>query len=134
MATSKPRITISVTPDQYALLGRLSSLKGGAKATIVTDVLEAAMPALERTADLLEALEQARRGDYLEDFVSSLNKAEATLAPLVAAALDQMNLPLAAEPPPSNTGVTPSDTSASSAPARGSKRPPRKASKGGKRS
>ena len=69
MATSKPRITISVTPEQYALLDRLSSLKGGAKSTIVTDVLEASVPALERAADLLQALEQARKGDYLEDFV-----------------------------------------------------------------
>lgn len=120
MATTKPRITISVTPEQYALLDRLSSLKGGAKSTIVTDVLEAAMPALERTADLLQALEQARRGDYLEDFVANLNKAEATLAPLIAAALDQLEMPLETSPSPRscNTGVTTSSDTSSEGPSR----------------
>lgn len=123
MATSKPRITISVTPDQYALLDRLSSLKGGAKSTIVTDVLEASVPALERAADLLQALEQARKGDYLEDFVANLNKAEQTLAPLIAAALEQMELPIAeADSPRScNTGVTTSTKSISKGPSRSKK-------------
>lgn len=130
MATTKPRITISLEPEQYALLQRLSSLKGGAKSTIITDVLGAAMPALQRTADLLEAMERAKRGDYLDDFVASLDKAEQSLAPLLAAALEQMSLPLAAEPPPSNTGVTPSQTRTSSAGRKGSKAPSRGASKG----
>ena len=134
MATTKPRITVSLQPEQYALLERLASLKGGAKSTIITDVLGAAMPALQRTADLLEAMERAKRGDYLEDFVASLDKAERSLAPLLAAALEQMNLPLAVEPPPSNTGVTSPTVQSSRTAAKGAKAPSRAASSKGKRS
>lgn len=134
MATNKPRITVSLTPEQYALLGRLSALKGGAKSAIITDLLEAATPALERTVDLLEALERAKRGDYLEDFVASLDKAEATLAPLLATALAQLDAPMGVEPPPSNTGVTPSDSPVSTRPGKGRKSPSGAASRRGERS
>ncbi len=130
MPTAKPRITVTLTEHQYDVLTRLSSVRGASRSSIMVDLLDASLPVLERTFTLLEALEKARKGDYLEDFVASLDKAEETLAPLLAAALDQMDLPLSAEPPPSNTGVTPSDSPVSSAPKKGSKRPSRAASRG----
>ncbi len=130
MATSKPRITITMTDHQYEVVTSLASIRGVSRSSVVTEMLEAALPALERTHTLLEALEKAKKGDYLEDFVQSLERAEATLAPMLAAALEQIDMPLAVEPPPSNTGVTPSDTSDSSTPKKGSKRPPRAASRG----
>ena len=130
MATSKPRITVTLTEHQYEVLSRLAAARGSSRSSIMGDLLEASLPVLERTFTLLEALEAARKGDYLEDFAASMDKAEATLAPMLASVLEQMEMPLAVGPPPSNTGVTPSQTESDSAGRKGRKAPSRKASKG----
>lgn len=134
MPTAKPRITVTLTEQQYDVLSRLAAVRGASRSSIIVDLLDASLPVLERTFKLLEALEAARKGDYLEDFVASLDKAEATLAPLLASALDQLDLPLGAEPPPSNTGVTSPTVQSSKTTAKGAKAPSRAASSKGKRS
>lgn len=134
MPTHKPRLTVTLTEHQYDVLTRLSSVRGSSRSSIIVDLLDASLPVLERTFALLEAFEAARKGDYLEDFVASMDKAEATLAPLLASALEQMDLPLSAQPPPSNTGVTSPTIHTSKTPAKGTKAPSRAGSSRGKRS
>jgi uncharacterized protein (DUF1778 family) len=138
MPTAKPRITVTLTEHQYDVLTRLASARGASRSSIMVDLLDASLPVLERAFKLLEALEAARKGDYLEDFVASMDKAEATLAPLLASALEameeQMELPMSAKPPPSNTGVTSPTARPPKAPAKGAKAPSHAASSKGKRS
>jgi len=123
MATAKPRLTITLEPDQHAIVSEVASLRGVSKSSVVTEMLGASVPALERVATLLRALKSAQEGGYVGEFQRNLEQAEKTLAPLLAAALEQMDLPMAVEPPPSNTGVTPSDTGSTSKVGEGLKRP-----------
>lgn len=129
MATNKPRLTITLEPGHHEVVSDVAKLRGVSKSTIVTEMLGASIPALERVAKLLRALQAAQSGGYVEDFAKNLDEAEKTLAPLLAAALEQMDLPMPAEPPPSNTGVTPSDTGSTSGAGKGLKRPNHAASR-----
>ncbi len=106
MATKKPRMTITIEPEHHAVVAEVARLRGVSKSTVVTEMLGASIPALERVSKLLEALEAARSGGYVEDFKASLDEAEKTLAPILSAALEQLDIS-ASQPPHSNTGVTP---------------------------
>ena len=54
MTTTKPRITITLEEEAYALLQRMSAQRGKSMSAIVTDLLDAAAPSLERAAVLLQ--------------------------------------------------------------------------------
>lgn len=128
MATTKPRMSITLEPEHNAVVTELAQLRGVSKSTVVTEMLGASIPALERVVKLLRALQAAQSGGYVQDFARNLEEAEKTLAPLLAAALEQMELPMGERPLPSNTGVTPSDTGSTSDAGKGLERPRHKAS------
>jgi hypothetical protein len=133
MPTAKPRLTITFPPELYGVLSDLAELRGVSKSAVVTEMLEAAMPVMQRVSTILRAARDADRG-ALEQYVDSLEQAEQTLSPLLAAAIDQLDLPLPSEPPPSNTGVTSPTVRPPKTPAKGAKAPSRAASSKGKRS
>ena len=54
MTTTKPRITITLEEEAYALLQRMSAQRGKSMSAIVTDLLDSAAPSLERAAVLLQ--------------------------------------------------------------------------------
>ena len=54
MTTTKPRITITLEEEAYALLQRMSAQRGKSTSAIVTDLLDSAAPSLERAAVLLQ--------------------------------------------------------------------------------
>lgn len=118
MATSKPRLTITLEPSHHAVVSDVARLRHVSKSTVVTEMLAASIPALERVSKLLAALEAAKSGGYTSDFAANLEEAERTLAPLLAAALEQLEIPVErlSKPPSCNTGVTTSsDTSSEGA-------------------
>lgn len=129
MATSKPRLTITLEPDHHAVVSDVARLRGVSKSTVVTEMLGASIPALQRVVTLLEALESAKSGGYAEDFASKLSEAEKTLAPLLASALEQLDLPALHRPLSSNTGVTSSAGPSLSTSEKGSKPTNRAASR-----
>lgn len=59
MATTKPRITISLDPNVYATLRRMSELGGQPMAGIVSELLESVHEPLMRTVAFLEAASDA---------------------------------------------------------------------------
>lgn len=85
MATAKPRITVTLEPEAYAVLKRLSQLSGDSLSSLVSSLADLAAPTLSRAADLIEAAKGAD-ARALAAFVESLGDAEARLAPLVATA------------------------------------------------
>lgn len=121
MATSKPRLTITLEPSHHAVVSDIAKLRGVSKSTVVTEMLGASIPALERVSKLLTALESAKNGGYVAEFTANLEEAERTLAPILAAALEQMDLPLkeGRKPPSCNTGVTTSPDTSSKGTSRG---------------
>jgi len=114
MATTKPRITVTLSPEVYETLSALSNLQERSMSSIVSELLEISHPIQSR---VLAALSHAQtvKLEANADFASELDRAQAqaesALAPLLAI-LDGMALrssQAASEgcvPPHSNTGVT----------------------------
>lgn len=83
MPTANPRVNVTLSPSTDALVIRLASLQRVSKSQVLRELLEAAEPALQRAAALMEAASGAQRA-VLDELAQSLdraqNKAEAALA------------------------------------------------------
>lgn len=96
--TKKPRLMLAVEPELHRVIKRLSELQGVSMASIATDILEAALPAL---VDLLNAVERVQQLPE-EARASVIEKVRAVEATLVQASeeadrqLDLVGLALAA--------------------------------------
>ena len=94
MATTKPRITITLNDKSYAVLKAISECSGQPMSTFVTEMLDSARPTLERMAATFQAIKGAQdteRGRFL----ASLDRAQAALEPAVMEAVGQFDLFLA---------------------------------------
>jgi hypothetical protein len=91
MATTKPRITISLEPHVYEVLRRLSFAGGRPMSAAVTGFLDVALPALERMVVVMEAAKGMPQKARAE-LKASLDRAEAELLPAVAAVVDQSDM------------------------------------------
>jgi hypothetical protein len=91
MATEKPRITITLEPEQYAVLSRLSKLQGGSMSRIVVEFLSECVPVLDRMCDALDIARQAQ-GLARTNLRKAIEQTEQELQPLAAQVLNQMDL------------------------------------------
>lgn len=96
MATTKPRITITLEPRVYDIVSRLARANGESMSQIVTGFLDVAVPPMERMVLLMEqanaAPEEARAG-----LAASLARAEARVLPGLVKAVDQVDMFVAGE-------------------------------------
>jgi len=127
MATTKPRITITLTDRQHEVLKSISDSSGQSMSSVVSEVLEPSMPVLERMAATFQHLKRAKDADKAR-VVRAMEDAQDVFEPLANQASDQLDLflksleasyPINAEPiavkaapgrpktPPTNRGVTP---------------------------
>lgn len=108
MPAKNPRLNLTLQPELFDLIDELASLRGVSRASVVVDFLEAAEPAMRSSVANLR-LFMAAEHDSQERFVSNLEDAQRILGPIVAAALDRLEMPGSegSQPPHSNTGVTP---------------------------
>ena len=58
MATTKPRITVTLTHRQHELLKAISDATGSSMSAYVSDLLESCEPVLERMATTMQKLRQ----------------------------------------------------------------------------
>lgn len=91
MATTKPRITITLEPAQHDVLQRLAALQRAPMSRIVSDLLNEVTPTLEKLLITLEAASRAHQ-DVKANIRRTAEEAEAELQPLAAAALSQLDL------------------------------------------
>lgn len=91
MATDKPRITITLSEEQHALLSRLSALQKAPKARIVSEMLGEVFPILEKVAEALELAQRASQ-TARANFVRAATEAEEELRPLAKLAKDQFDM------------------------------------------
>lgn len=103
MATSKPRITISLEPQAYEVISRLAAANRKPMSSVVTDFLDLARPQMERMVAILEAARSAP-DQARASIRKSLDRAESVLLPVLLEAIEQQDLFLAAE-----AGLDPSD-------------------------
>lgn len=91
MATNRPRITISLDPEQYEILKRLAVLQKAPMAGIVSDLVAEVTPVLARVADSLELAMRAQQG-VRANLKRVAEEAEADLKPLTEMARSQFDM------------------------------------------
>lgn len=91
MATDKPRITITLEPDQHVVLRRLAGLQGGSMSRIVSELLAEVTPVLERVCESLELAKRAQAG-VRANLRRVADEAEEDLRPLAEIARNQFDL------------------------------------------
>jgi hypothetical protein len=64
MPTSKPRITVTLTEYEHALLRRISESSGRSMSGVISEFMLAAQPTLERMAHAFQQLKQDRDEDH----------------------------------------------------------------------
>lgn len=94
MATSKPRITVTLEPRTYEIVSRLARANGQSMSRVITDFLHVAEGQMERAVAILEAA--AGASDQAKEGVRrTLQRAESALVPALLEALEQQQLDLA---------------------------------------
>lgn len=133
MATTKPRVTVTLTKRQHEVLKVISSCGGSSMSSFISEMLELSLPTLERMAATFQQIkgsQDLQRAKVIE----ALDEAQSALEPIALAAVGQFDLFLgkveaassmgspepaqparrapskATQPPIANRGVTPRQT------------------------
>jgi hypothetical protein len=88
MSTTKPRITLTLEPEVYEVVRRLSAASGDSMSAVVADFLDVAVPQMQRVALVLEHA-KAIPSQTKEELRHSLDRSEAKLLSAVAAVTEQ---------------------------------------------
>lgn len=86
MPTNNPRVNVTLSPSTDALVRRLATYQRVSKSQVLRELLEAAEPALQRAATLMEAAAGAHGavvGNMRSQLDAVMSKAEQTLATLL---------------------------------------------------
>lgn len=94
MATSKPRITVTLTQRQHDVLRSISDNSNQPMSTFISEMLEAALPTLERMAVTFQRVKEAQAAERAK-FLDSMDRAQAAIEPVVMTAVGQFDLFLA---------------------------------------
>lgn len=129
MATTNPRITITISHNQHRILKAMSEFSGKSMSSVVAEFLDEVEPVLERMALSFRRLKEA--GDMQRQRIkTSLDDVQSTLEPMLAEIQGQTDLffgqieraagvpeandsiapgtpPRKRKSPPTNRGVTP---------------------------
>lgn len=91
MATTNPRITITITPNQHRILKAMSEFSGKSMSSVVAEFLDEVEPVLERMALSFRRLKEA--SDMQRQRIkTSLDDVQATLEPMLAEIQGQTDL------------------------------------------
>ena len=91
MATTKPRITITLNDKSYAVLKAISECSGQPMSTFVTEMLDSARPTLERMATTFQKIKRAQDAERAR-FLENMDDAQAAIEPFVMQTLGQFDL------------------------------------------
>lgn len=75
MPTVNPRVNVTLSPSSDILVTRLAELQKVSKSQVLRDLLDAAEPALQRVATLMEAAARSR-GEVLDGLAKGLQRAQ----------------------------------------------------------
>jgi uncharacterized protein (DUF1778 family) len=90
MPTTKPRITITLTEEQHVLLHTLAGYQGESMSAIVVDLIQTAVPVMERIAIVMKAASTAPQ-EMLDGMKQSMERAEAQLISQMQGHIDQLD-------------------------------------------
>lgn len=115
MATTKPRITLTMEPELYALYRDLAGLQGRSMSAIIVDLLDATSPVQQQVLEALRRVLSVQE-EGRSEMLASLEKAQAKAEEAVSVSQRIFADFLESQPPHSNTGVTTQDKQAKRAP------------------
>lgn len=94
MATTKPRITITLEPRTYEVVSRMAKAGGESMSAVVTGIVDLAVPSFERAVAIVERAQSA--GDEVRAGIkSALDRADRDLMPMLLEAVKQSDMFLA---------------------------------------
>ena len=110
MATTKPRITVTLNQEVYDTIKGLSEAQGSTMSGLISEFLTMVNPVQQR---VLQAVQKAQALDTesKSSMVATLEAGEAQLTEILGPLLDLFDQMAGTQPPHSNTGVTNTNTS-----------------------
>jgi hypothetical protein len=93
MPATNPRITITLTPEVYALLREISALSGNSQSSFVGQVLSESVPVLQRMVHMLSAANRLKEqaGISLASVAEGLDHAQGRIETQLGLLLDDMD-------------------------------------------
>ena len=91
MPTEKPRITITLTDHQHQVLSTMAKGQKCSMSSIVVDLLETAIPVLERVTELVAAAQRAPQ-QALDQLKLSLGRAESDVLGMQDVVMGQLDM------------------------------------------
>ena len=91
MATSKPRITVTLDDQSYRVLKAISDCSGQPMSKFVAELLDGARPTLERMAVTFQKIKQAQEQERGK-FLTAIDDAQSVLEPYVMETVGQFDL------------------------------------------
>ena len=91
MATTKPRITVTLIERQHEVLKIISDCGGQSMSSLMGELIEVSLPTFERMANTFQRLHQAKNYERAK-MIEAFDQAQAVLEPIAAEALDQFDL------------------------------------------
>ena len=132
MATSKPRVTVTLEPDDYALLRELAELSDESMSSILADLLATTAPQLRRVV-AAGRLFKGAQASVRDEIRGKLSEAEQSIEPALTAGMGHLHTAMSdfdallksiengtENPRPVTRGSRPSGESPSKSPKRGS--------------
>jgi hypothetical protein len=108
MATTKPRITVTLDPDVYGTLRNLAAMQERSISSLIAETMDMVHPVNKRVLEIATRASRAQQKSK-ESFRNSLTEAEKSASKMAGdlfEMLDQMAASEGGQPPHSNTGVT----------------------------
>lgn len=91
MATSKPRITVTLDPHRHELLRRLAGHQGTSMSAIVSELVDAVAPVLERVCVAIESAKNAQ-DSVKANLLRVAEESESAILPMLDAAISQLDI------------------------------------------
>lgn len=82
MATTKPRITITLTDRQYSVLRKMSDSSGQPMSGFITDLIESALPTMEKMSGTFQQI-RSFQDDRKTKVLAAMDEAQAAFEPLI---------------------------------------------------
>lgn len=110
MPTTNPRLSITLHPEDLAVLDRYSRASGTPRATLVAELIKSTIPQLREAAELIELANAAPRKvkqDLVDNLANATADAMGFLQPFnrqYQTVMDALQLELVADPPTRKRG------------------------------
>jgi uncharacterized protein (DUF1778 family) len=104
MATSKPRITVTLEPEVYETISGLAEIQGRSMSSIVSELLTMVNPVQQKVLAAVQRamnVQESSKASLISQLEKGQEEAEMAIGPLLKMLDDMGTLP-----PHSNTGVT----------------------------